>query len=132
TGSVVDNGQHLLMGCYAHTLAFLTRIGARARVAFQDSLRVDFLDAAGGRETLACPPLPGALSLLAGLAMFRWLTFGDRLGVLAMARDVKTRKGDADGADESADIYLQRWGQSADARRGFWVPLIFATLNEDP
>ena len=29
TGATVDNGQHLLMGCYAETLALLERIGSR-------------------------------------------------------------------------------------------------------
>lgn len=32
TGSVVDNGQHLFMGCYRETLAFLGRIGSIDRL----------------------------------------------------------------------------------------------------
>ena len=28
TGELVDNGQHVLMGCYTDTLAFLSDIGA--------------------------------------------------------------------------------------------------------
>jgi len=33
TGAVVDNGQHLFMGCYRETLRLLDRIGARDRQA---------------------------------------------------------------------------------------------------
>ena len=41
TGTVVDNGQHALMGCYRRTLAFLERIGAGGKVHRQESLHVD-------------------------------------------------------------------------------------------
>jgi uncharacterized protein with NAD-binding domain and iron-sulfur cluster len=44
TGDVVDNGQHLFMGCYHHTIAFLEKIGRLDRLKFQDRPRVDFLD----------------------------------------------------------------------------------------
>ena len=43
TGSVVDNGQHLLMGCYHATLRFLEQIGTLNRVALQPQLRMQFL-----------------------------------------------------------------------------------------
>ena len=32
TGELVDNGQHVLFGCYHETFAFLRRIGAGANV----------------------------------------------------------------------------------------------------
>ena len=44
TGDTIDNGQHLFMGCYQHTIAFLKKIGCLDRLMFQDRPRVDFLD----------------------------------------------------------------------------------------
>ena len=38
TGETIDNGQHVLMGCYDETLAFLRRIGAADRVWRQSGL----------------------------------------------------------------------------------------------
>ena len=38
TGETLDNGQHVLMGCYDQTLAFLERIGAADRVWRQSGL----------------------------------------------------------------------------------------------
>ena len=35
TGELVDNGQHVLLGCYRETLTFLDHIGARDNVSFQ-------------------------------------------------------------------------------------------------
>jgi uncharacterized protein with NAD-binding domain and iron-sulfur cluster len=34
TGDFVDNGQHVLMGCYTETLDFLKRIGAYDQLVF--------------------------------------------------------------------------------------------------
>ena len=80
TGATVDNGQHLLMGCYAETLALLERIGSRGLVRFQERLRVEFVDRDGDGGAIDCPPLPGRLSLLAGLALYRGLTPGGARG----------------------------------------------------
>src|SRR5215471_19599048 len=58
TGELVDNGQHVLFGCYRETFRFLRRIGAEDRVAVQPSLEVPYLDQAGRRSVLRCPPWP--------------------------------------------------------------------------
>jgi len=50
TGTVVDNGQHALMGCYRRTLAFLDRIGAGHKVHRQESLHVDLAHPRLGEE----------------------------------------------------------------------------------
>ena len=44
TGELVDNGQHILFGCYRETLRFLRTIGAAGDVRFQESLGVSYLD----------------------------------------------------------------------------------------
>lgn len=89
TGDIVDNGQHLLMGCYHETLAFLARIGTRDRIEFQDRLQVAFVDAEGDGGVIDCPPLPGSLSLLAGLAFYRSLSASDLVGIARVVRDVR-------------------------------------------
>jgi phytoene dehydrogenase-like protein len=38
TGDSVDNGQHVLMGCYAETLSFLDQIGTRDKLVFHQNL----------------------------------------------------------------------------------------------
>src|SRR5664279_2384323 len=55
TGSVVDNGQHLFMGCYHATQRFLAEIGTLDRIRFQPRLLVHFLEAAGRLTSLECP-----------------------------------------------------------------------------
>ncbi len=70
TGELVDNGQHVLFGCYTQTFAFLRRIGAEGHVDRQPALRVPYLDRAGNRSVLRCPALPPPLHLLG--AVMTW------------------------------------------------------------
>jgi zeta-carotene desaturase len=60
TGERVDNGQHVLFGCYGETFRFLRRIGAEDRVRVQPRLAVDVIDRDGRASRLACPPLPSS------------------------------------------------------------------------
>src|SRR5262245_66429127 len=50
TGDSIDNGQHLLMGCYHHTLRFLEKIGSLGKLKIQLNPQVDFMfEDANGR-----------------------------------------------------------------------------------
>src|SRR5512140_2322013 len=50
TGELVDNGQHVMFGCYYETLAFLRRIGAMDNVRIQPALQVPYIDRDGNRS----------------------------------------------------------------------------------
>src|SRR5439155_3350944 len=67
TGERVDNGQHVLLGCYRDTFKFLERVGAMDYVQVQDRLTVDMVDRDGCASRLACPSLPAPFNLLGGL-----------------------------------------------------------------
>src|SRR5437762_517005 len=67
TGDAVDNGQHLFMGCYHQTQAFLKRIGTLDKLGFQQNLSADFASAQGRKARLRCWPLPAPWHLLSGL-----------------------------------------------------------------
>src|SRR3954471_5059086 len=67
TGEDVDNGQHVLLGCYTATFDFLREMGVLDHVRMQSQLAVTMIDRAGARSQLVCPPLPPPLHLLAGV-----------------------------------------------------------------
>jgi len=52
SGEVVDNGQHVLMGCYRDTLAFIERIGATHKLMRQQNLHVRMLHPARGSGSI--------------------------------------------------------------------------------
>ena len=67
TGEKLDNGQHVLAGCYDETFAFLRRIGTADRVRRQTGLALTMLEAEGRRSLLQLPPLPAPVHLLSGV-----------------------------------------------------------------
>lgn len=85
TGELVDNGQHVMFGCYRETLAFLRRIGAEQNVRAQQALEVPFIDAGQRRSVLRCPNLPAPLHLLAGVLAWDGVPWRDRLSALRLA-----------------------------------------------
>src|SRR5205085_4461884 len=124
---VVDNGQHLFMGCYSHTIAFLKKIGCLDRLTFQDRPRVDFLDRDQGYTSFECPRLPAPLHAVAGLLRMRGLTLGDKLGVVRVGRAIRNGRGKS---ALTVKEWLERLGQSERIRERFWYPMAIATLNE--
>jgi squalene-associated FAD-dependent desaturase len=138
TGETVDNGQHLMLGCYHETFAFLARIGAGDRVQVQPNLEVPFVDPAGELTTLCCPPLPSPLHLLAGLVEWDALGLRDRFAALSLAAPVRraqkffrTGRGWLPASDgETVENWLIRNGQTRRLRDMLWEPLALAALNQ--
>lgn len=132
TGREIDNGQHLVMGCYRETLAFLRTLGAeREVVQFQRNLAVHMVKPGGKRIDLECPALPAPLHLAAGLLRMRGLGIVHRLAAL---RAGLLLQGEIQRPDdnETCDAWLRRMGQTQAIRHAFWEPLIWAVLNDDP
>ena len=95
TGERVDNGQHILMGCYAETLSFLDRIGAADRVSWQSGLKLSMIDRRGHHSVLALPALPSPLHFLAGILAWDALSWGERISVLRIGAGSVRLKPDA-------------------------------------
>jgi len=128
TGDVVDNGQHLFMGCYHHTIAFLKKIDRLDRLRFQDRPRVDFLDLNRRYSSFSCPPLPSPIHALAGLFGMGGITIGDKLRALNVGRAIQS------SAKSGGTVagWLDGLKQSSRIRERFWYPMSIATLNESP
>jgi uncharacterized protein with NAD-binding domain and iron-sulfur cluster len=82
TGERVDNGQHILMGCYTETLRLLERIGASARVRWQAGLALTMIDQRGHESVLKLPPMPSPVHLLGGVLAWDALSWTERLSIL--------------------------------------------------
>jgi squalene-associated FAD-dependent desaturase len=137
TGELVDNGQHVLLGCYTDTFAFLRTIGALDNVRVGTQLAVTMIDREGRLSRLTCPPLPPPLHLVAGILEWSALSWADRLSVLGMARPLKIarqelRGGEARAASggETVESWLVRNGQTSRLREMLWNPLVLAALNQ--
>ncbi|HJU44571.1 MAG TPA: hydroxysqualene dehydroxylase HpnE [Vicinamibacterales bacterium] len=124
TGERVDNGQHILMGCYTETLRFLDRIGAADRVRWQSGLKVAMIDRRGHESVLALPSLPSPLHFLAGVLAWDALTWRERFSVLKVSGHHNP------DSTETVRQWLTRIGQAPRLCELFWEPLALAALNQ--
>ena len=133
TGSIVDNGQHLLMGCYHSTLRFLETIGTLDRIRFQPRLSVHFLDRDGRLTKLECPDLASPWHLFVGVLRSNSFSSRDKVEVLRLGRKLRAPNIAGDGLNRlTVREWLSALGQSERLQRNFWDLLCIAALNEDP
>nr|MDQ3011225.1 hydroxysqualene dehydroxylase HpnE [Acidobacteriota bacterium] len=133
TGDTVDNGQHLMMGCYHHTLSFLGKIGSSHKLKFQQNPQVDFLSEREGAASFKCPSLPAPLHLLVGLFKLQSIGWRDRINALRVGLALRSLNSNQ---ERLADITVREWlnslGQTQRMQSRFWDLVALATLNETP
>jgi hydroxysqualene dehydroxylase len=140
TGELVDNGQHILLGCYDETFAFLRAIGAADRVRVEPRLAVTMIDRAGRRTRLSCPSLPPPFHLAAGLFDWDALSWRDKAAAAGMATPLRNARRELAGdpsahaasPGETVENWLIRNGQTPRLREMLWDPLALAALNQSP
>jgi len=134
TGDTVDNGQHLMMGCYHATRWLLSTIGSDHLAALQPELHIDFLHPVRGASALHCPRLPAPLHLLAGLLSLRNLSLADRLRLLRVGFEI--RKPPSEIEPRIASLTVRQWldqlGQSDENKKYLWDIIAVGSLNDDP
>jgi squalene-associated FAD-dependent desaturase len=133
TGSLVDNGQHILMGCYHATIRFLSTIGTLERVHFQPRLAVPFLDRGGRLTRLECPDWPAPWYLLMGVLRSKSFSAKEKLEIFRLGWTLRSHPTSRDHpVGETVAAWLSRVGQSQSLQGNFWDLLCIAVMNEDP
>ena len=134
TGSVVDNGQHLMMGCYHATRRFLQLIGTEHLALLQPALRIDFFRPYQNSDHLVCARLPAPFNLLRGLLGFSAIPLKDRLKMLMVAKELMSTSSEKEleldqltGAE-----WITKLGQSEISRKYLWDVITIGALNNFP
>lgn len=139
TGERVDNGQHVLFGCYRDTYAMLTTIGSRDLAPLAPRLSIGMASADGRRSDLTCPAWTPPWHLAAGVLGWRALPLTDRLSVLRLAPLLSAVR--RDGAEavaarvpatQTVSGWLAARRQSPALCEWLWHPLAIAALNQSP
>ncbi|PTX99665.1 squalene synthase HpnD [Verrucomicrobia bacterium LW23] len=128
TGLEVDNGQHILMGCYHETLALLEALSVEHKLLEPPTLDVPYASDKGTTSLTAPRLLPGSLGLLGAMIGFGELNWADRLAAGRLT--LRLRAGEMPGDDETALQWLKRCGQTDNAIRALWEPLCISAINE--
>ena len=128
----VDNGQHAMLGCYHHTLAFLDRIGARERL-YRHGLRIEMREN-GKSGRLDAGRTPAPFHLTRALWKYRLLSRAEQAmaarGALRLL--FRWKRNPPWFAERTVRQALDELGQSARVQRLLWDPIAIAALNADP
>lgn len=128
TGDVIDNGQHVLIAGYLHTMEFLERIGTKHLVTVQPRPVLHFHHPERGFCSFALPALPNPLHLLSGILSSNLFALPDKLRLLWGG--LRLRWHDTSSAGKTIGEWLDDARQSTELKRSFWEPLAIAIMNE--
>src|ERR1700726_1750181 len=127
TGEVVDNCQHVLLGCCTNLIQFYERLGVEPKIRWYD--RLTFLEPGGRASVIEPSKLPAPLHNAPAFLRAACLDLSDKLGIgMAMAALAPATPRD-DG--ETFLAWLRRHGQTKQAIERFWKPMLVSALNED-
>ncbi|HEY7615429.1 MAG TPA: hydroxysqualene dehydroxylase HpnE, partial [Terriglobales bacterium] len=127
TGEVVDNCQHVLLGCCTNLIAFYQRIGVLDKIRWYNQLT--FLEPGGRASTIGASWLPAPFHSAPAFLGARCLKLPDKLAVgRAMLSLISSQPADA---GESFLGWLKAHRQTQRAIDRFWEPVLVSALNED-
>ncbi|PKL82711.1 MAG: hypothetical protein CVV24_08650 [Ignavibacteriae bacterium HGW-Ignavibacteriae-3] len=123
-----DNGQHILMGCYEETIAFLKKIKTLDKLNFQKNLSIPFLRRGGIIFRLSADKYFYPLNLLHGIMGYKALSLKERFKVIDFFLDLIF----CDSCDLNG-ITVREWlnckKQSGNSIKALWEILVVGALN---
>lgn len=132
SGLTLDNGQHVMMGCYHHLLNLIDKLGIADKLDLPDHLDVAYRDGEGNPSALRAWGQAGPLHLLGALLGFKALTWADRMAIMRLGLRLKTSRRLTPKADRDAAGWLREEKQTDNALRTLWRPFCVAALNAEP
>lgn len=127
TGEVVDNCQHVLLGCCTNLIDLYRRFGAEDKIRWFTSLT--FIEPGGRQSVIAPSMLPPPLHSSPSFLTASSFSLGDKLAI-ARAMLALMCKLPEDTAQNFAQ-WLARHGQTERAIERFWKPVLVSAINED-
>ncbi len=127
TGEVVDNCQHVLLGCCTNLIEFYQRIGVEDKIRWYE--RMTFLEPGGRASVIEPSALPAPLHTAPAFLRASCLNLTDKLSIaagLAALTPIAPRD-----TGESFLKWLRRHGQTERAIDRFWKTVLVSALNEE-
>ena len=127
TGEIVDNCQHVLLGCCTNLIDFYRRTGVEEKIRWYE--RLTFLEPGGRASVIAPSALPAPLHTVPAFLRAACLNLSDKLAI-SRAMMALAPAQPADCGQTFLD-WLKRHGQTAQAIDRFWKTILVSALNED-
>lgn len=129
TGEVVDNCQHVLLGCCTNLVEFYERLGISDKIQWYDEL--NFIAPGGSISRIAPTFLPAPFHSMPSFFAASSLTPSDKLAIARALSSMMRMTNVADDARETFLEWLQRHRQTEGAIQRFWKVVLVSALNED-
>jgi zeta-carotene desaturase len=127
TGEVVDNCQHVLLGCCTNLTDFYRRLGVEDQIRWYDEITFIL---PGGRSSVLKPSfLPAPVHAGPAFLASSVLDWSDKLAI-ARALLALTPSLPADNGQDFL-TWLHHHGQTRQSIDRFWAPVLISALNED-
>jgi squalene-associated FAD-dependent desaturase len=130
TGAVIDNGQHILMGCYNETLNFFKLIGAEENLTKQSHLSLNFV-----KQNFELCPLKASgslypFNLLSAVFNYSAISFYEKLLFIKFFTKIYLYT-DKDLKELTVLEWLLLEKQTANLIKSFWEIFAVSALNTD-
>ncbi len=126
--SIIDNGQHIMMGCYFDTLKFLKKIDALNNLYIQDKLQVNFLKDNFDLYKLAASNSFYPYNLISALLNYKAISLSERLKLLKLLIKLPFYL-DKDLKNLTVYDWLKKENQTEKIIKSFWEILAVGSLN---
>ncbi len=126
--TLVDNGQHIMMGCYVETLSFLSLIGALDKVQVQEKLNVKFIKPNFQLYELSTLSLIYPFDLVTAILKYSAVSFRERLSILRFFTKLPFLA-NRDLIKMTVDELLMKENQNENVKRAFWEIICVGALN---
>jgi squalene-associated FAD-dependent desaturase len=127
TGEIVDNCQHVLLGCCTNLAEFYKCLGVENKIRWYD--RLTFLEPGGQASTISPSALPAPFHTAPSFLRAGCLNLRDKIAIsaamAALARALPPDNG------ESFLTWLRGHRQTEHAIERFWKTILVSALNED-
>lgn len=126
--SILDNGQHIMLGCYNETFKFLKLVGTFELLKIQNRMEVLMKDRQGNQFTLRSGNLPYPFDLLQALLGFNYLSLKQKLKAIFFILKLRLT-GTGRLRNTTVSDWLKSSGQTEELFKGIWDILCTGALN---
>ena len=129
SGEVIDNCQHILLGCCTNLRSLLHRVGRADAIAWTGA--ITYIEPGGRRSVVRPSPLPAPLGSALSFLNARCFSPGDKRAIAHGVRQfLPGYPADTPGS-ETFLAWAKRHGQTSGALKRFWEPILQSALNDD-
>ncbi len=129
SGEVIDNCQHILLGCCTNLRSLFHRAGRGGQIAWTD--RITYIEPGGRRSVVQPAGLPAPAQSAVSFLGAQCFSQADKRAIARGLRQfMPGYPADLPGG-ETFLAWAQRHGQTPGALKRFWEPILQSALNDD-